>query len=76
MANIDKTIEITGKSLKWGTTFDISMRKLRVGNKLDILMLKGERGFSAYEIAVKNGYTGTEEEFIESFLNAENYCKK
>ena len=28
---------------------------------------KGERGFSAYEIAVQNGYEGTEEEWIDHF---------
>lgn len=76
MSNIDKTIEITGKSLKWGTTFDISMRRLRMGNNIDVLMLKGEKGLSAYEVAVKNGYTGTEAEFIASFLNAMNYYNK
>lgn len=37
---------------------------------------KGERGYSAYEIAVQNGYEGTEEEWSESFLNAENYYDK
>lgn len=28
---------------------------------------KGERGYSAYELAVRNGYEGTEEEWIEHF---------
>lgn len=28
---------------------------------------KGEQGYSAYEIAVKNGYEGTEQEWIEHF---------
>jgi hypothetical protein len=37
---------------------------------------KGERGDSAYEIAVKHGYTGTEEQWSEDFLNAENYYDK
>lgn len=40
------------------------------------LGFKGERGYSAYEIAVKHGYTGTEEEWSEDFLNAENYYDK
>lgn len=39
-------------------------------------MVKGERGYSAYEIAVQNGYEGTEEEWKDSFLNAENYYNK
>lgn len=40
------------------------------------LMVKGERGYSAYEIAVQNGYEGTEAEWKDSFLNAENYYNK
>ena len=39
-------------------------------------MVKGERGYSAYEIAVQNGYEGTEEEWKDSFLNAETYYNK
>ena len=27
---------------------------------------RGEKGYSAYELAVKNGYTGTEEEWLKS----------
>lgn len=41
-----------------------------------ILGFKGETGYSAYEIAVKHGYTGTEEQWSEDFLNAENYYDK
>jgi len=37
---------------------------------------RGERGYSAYEIAVQNGYEGTEEEWADSFLNAENFYNK
>jgi hypothetical protein len=37
---------------------------------------KGEKGDSAYEISVKHGYTGTEEQWSEDFLNAENYYDK
>lgn len=37
---------------------------------------KGETGDSAYEIAVKHGYTGTEEQWSDDFLNAENYYDK
>ena len=40
------------------------------------IMVKGERGYSAYEIAVQNGYTGTEAEWKDSFLNADNYYNK
>lgn len=32
-----------------------------------ILGWKGERGYSAYQIAVKNGYEGTEQEWIDHF---------
>ena len=37
---------------------------------------KGEKGDSAYEISVKHGYTGTEEQWSEDFLNADNYYDK
>ena len=40
------------------------------------LAYKGERGYSAYEIAVQHGYTGTEEQWSEDFLNADNYYDK
>lgn len=40
------------------------------------LGFKGERGYSAYEIAVQNGYTGTEAQWADSFLNADNYYNK
>lgn len=36
-------------------------------NNVRAIMVKGEKGFSAYEIAVQNGYTGTEEEWVDSF---------
>lgn len=39
-------------------------------------MVKGEKGYSAYEIAVQNGYEGTEAEWKDSFLNADNYYNK
>lgn len=39
-------------------------------------MVKGERGYSAYEIAVQQGYTGTEEEWKDSFINADIYYNK
>lgn len=40
------------------------------------LGFKGETGDSAYEIAVKHGYTGTEAQWADDFLNAENYYDK
>lgn len=40
------------------------------------IMVKGETGYSAYEIAVQHGYTGTEEEWANSFLNADNFYNK
>lgn len=40
------------------------------------LAYKGERGYSAYEIAVQHGYEGTEEQWVEDFINAENYYDK
>lgn len=39
-------------------------------------MVKGERGYSAYELYVQNGGTLTEEEWLDSFLNADNYYSK
>lgn len=37
-----------------------------IKQKFDNGGFKGERGYSAYEIAVKNGFTGTEEEWLQS----------
>lgn len=34
------------------------------------LIIKGERGYSAYEIAVQNGFTGTKEEWLEQLGSA------
>lgn len=40
------------------------------------LGFKGERGYSAYEIAVQNGYEGTEQEWIDHFgLDLTDYVK-
>lgn len=39
-------------------------------------LVKGERGFSAYDIYVQNGGTLTEEEWLDAFLNADNYYNK
>lgn len=41
-----------------------------------VLGFKGERGYSAYEIAVKNGYEGTEQDWIDHFgLDLTGYVK-
>lgn len=36
----------------------------------------GVQGYSAYEIAVRNGFVGTEEEWVNSFLSPDGYLKK
>lgn len=36
----------------------------------EVIITKGDKGDSAYEIAVKNGYEGTEAEWLESLKNA------
>ena len=48
-----------------GTTDTMSLIRIRdkSGNYIDIPALQGE---SAYNIAVRNGYTGTEQEWLES----------
>ena len=38
--------------------------------------VKGERGYSAYELYVQNGGTLTEEQWLDEFLNADNYYNK
>ena len=39
------------------------------------VVLRGEPGLSAYEIAVKNGFEGTELEWLESLKGADGYPK-
>lgn len=39
-------------------------------------LVKGERGYSAYDLYVQNGGTLTEEEWLDAFLNADNYYNK
>lgn len=39
-------------------------------------MVKGEKGYSAYDLYVQNGGTLTEAEWLDAFLNAENYYSK
>lgn len=44
--------------------------------EVKVLMLKGEKGDSAYQVAEKNGYTGSEKEWADSFLSADYYYNK
>lgn len=37
------------------------------------LAFKGERGYSSYEIAVQNGYPGTEEQFVQDYGISDTY---
>lgn len=39
-------------------------------------LVKGEKGYSAYELYVRNGGTMTEKEWLDAFLSAENYYSK
>ena len=39
-------------------------------------LVKGEKGYSAYELYVRNGGTMTEEQWLDAFLSAENYYSK
>lgn len=39
-------------------------------------MVKGEKGYSAYDLYVQHGGTLTEEEWLDEFLNAENFYNK
>ena len=39
----------------------------------DLSQLRGENGLSAYEIAVKNGFEGTEEEW-NTLVNTSYHC--
>lgn len=45
-------------------------------NNIRNYLVKGERGYSAYELYVQNGGTLTEEEWLDAFLNADNYYTK
>lgn len=44
--------------------------------EVKVLMLKGEKGDSAYQVAVKNGYTDSEKVWADSFLSADYYYNK
>lgn len=39
-------------------------------------LVKGEKGYSAYELYVRNGGTMTEAQWLDAFLSAENYYSK
>lgn len=39
-------------------------------------LVKGERGYSAYDLYVQSGGTLTEEQWLDAFLNANNYYSK
>lgn len=64
-----------------GTLFDdsstitgfLSEDNLKISGDLSNL---GIRGYSAYEIAVKNGFVGTEEEWLESLKEFESDYEK
>lgn len=45
-------------------------------DNIRIYMVKGEQGYSAYDLYVQNGGTLTEEEWLDSFLNADNFYSK
>lgn len=51
-----------------GDEFDIDTIEL---DSAVFLYEKGDRGYSAYEIAVQNGFEGTEEEWLESLKGAD-----
>lgn len=66
MNNVD--INITLPEVK--TEVDATIKK--VDFNLEIAGQRGKQGLSAYEIAVKNGFIGTEQEWLDS-LKAESY---
>lgn len=45
-------------------------------DQIKAYLVKGERGYSAYDLYVQNGGTLTEEEWLDAFLNADNYYSK
>lgn len=48
-----------------------------MNKEIEILMLKGQRGYSSYEEAVANAlFQGTLEEWIETFATPENYVTR
>jgi len=63
---IEKTISVTGVDI----TGEIPMGVDESSQEVQVLagreMYKGDKGASAYEVAVENGFKGTEEEWLES----------
>lgn len=58
------------------TNFDVSFEESEQTFNTDfkgVETLKGDRGYSAYEIAVQNGFVGTESEWLESLKGADGY---
>ena len=53
----------------------MSPRKLADFTAETGVVLQGEQGLSAYEVAVKNGFEGTEEEWLESLRGADGFPK-
>ena len=51
-----------------GDEFDVDTYEI---DSAVLLYVKGDRGYSAYEIAVQNGFEGTEEEWLESLKGAD-----
>lgn len=45
-------------------------------DQIRVYMVKGERGYSAYDLYVQQGGTLTEEEWLDAFLNANNFYNK
>lgn len=62
---IQSKVEITGSiNQKSNITGSVTNKRSITGNILYTLL----KGLSAYEIAVKNGYSGTEEEWLQSLV--------
>lgn len=53
-------------------SIDINITSPKVEFDLEVAGERGKQGLSAYEIAVKNGFIGTEQEWLDS-LKAESY---
>ena len=62
-------INITLPEVK--TEVDATIKK--VDFNLEIAGQRGKQGLSAYEIAVKNGFIGTEQEWLDSFSHSHSY---
>ena len=45
-------------------------------DNMRIYFVKGEQGYSAYDLYVQNGGTLTEEQWLDEFINATNFYNK